>query len=223
MNVTTLLKEKQQLIEKGRKLLENKIFPDEILTNIKDDSLRKDVSKEIFTPNNVRFDDLSSEEKQKRKESLKVQLAYHSHLQSFANFKGITYFLLIVGLITLITAILRINQNLYFGLITTLIGGVLLFISLDYKKIVSYSLKIAIAYAVLYLIELAVFQIPSPYIQAIGSDVLSSRRGGLTKIINLISPYVYVTLRVCLGVFLFQIYTTQKKFLQEKQRFEQRH
>ncbi|AWL77895.1 hypothetical protein DKB58_02445 [Capnocytophaga canimorsus] len=221
MDISQLLREKQHIIEKGRELLSNKIFPDEVLVNIRDERLRKDIAKEIFTPNDIRFEDLSKEEQVKRRESLKVQLLFGEYLQSFATLKSITYLLLIVGLITLITAILHINNNLYFGIITSFIGILLFLISLDREKVVKYSLKIAIIYSVLYLIELIILKIPMPYIQPINVDVLESRRGALTKIVNLVSPYLYVILRIVAGVFLFKIYTVQQKFIEGKRKFKQ--
>ncbi|ATA76472.1 conserved membrane hypothetical protein [Capnocytophaga canimorsus] len=221
MDISQLLREKQRLIDKGRELLSNKIFPDEVLVNIRDERLRKDIAKEIFTPNDIRFEDLSKEEQVKRRESLKVQLLFSEYLHSFVTLKSITYLLLIIGLITLITAILHINNNLYFGIITSFIGILLFLISLDREKVVKYSLKIAIIYSVLYLIELIILKIPMPYIQPINVDVLESRRGALTKIVNLVSPYLYVILRIVVGVFLFKIYTAQQKFIEGKRKFRQ--
>ncbi|CEN46788.1 conserved hypothetical protein [Capnocytophaga canimorsus] len=60
-----------------------------------------------------------------------------------------------------------------------------------------------------------------PYIQPINVDVLESRRGALTKIVNLVSPYLYVILRIVVGVFLFKIYTAQQKFIEGKRKFRQ--
>lgn len=221
MNIAELLKEKQQLISKSRELLANKVFPDEVLIGIKDERLQKEVAKEVFVPNNIRFEDLSKEEQVERKKTLKVQLLFNRYLASFLVFKSSVFLLLIVGIITLITAILHINTNLYFGIITSLIGILLFFVAYDKKKVVAYCLKIAIIYSVLYLVELIVLKIPAPYIQVVGSDVLKSQRGALTKIINLVSPYLYVVFRIIIGVFLFQVYVTQQKFIEAKREFEQ--
>lgn len=79
---------------------------------------------------------------------------------------------------------------------------------------------IAIAYLAITLLELIVFKLPSPYIYAIDTNVLASRRGALPKVINLITPITYVTIRLSLAGFFINAYLQQKSFIKIKNEFE---
>jgi len=52
------------LILKGRKELSNGIFPYKIIESIKEERLRKDVTRHILTPPEIKLEDLSDKEKE---------------------------------------------------------------------------------------------------------------------------------------------------------------
>jgi len=62
-----------------------------------------------------------------------------------------------------------------------------------------------------YIIELIVWQVPSPFLYFIDADVLASRHGAKMKLANLITPLVYEAVRL---VALLGIYKGFKKISQ---------
>ena len=128
--------------------------------------------------------------------------------------------LLILGIITLGSALLKINNNHIFGLLTFISGLIILIASSNRKLLLKTTLYIVIAYLVFTLLELIIFKLPSPYIYAISNNVLENRRGALPKIINLISPFVYLTIRLSLVVFFIGAYLKQQSFFKIKSKYE---
>lgn len=222
MNTTKLLADREKLIQRGRLLFQNRTFPNEILENINDERLRNDISKQIFSPNDKPFDSLSSDEQNLRKSVLKVLSAFEDYMQSFQKMKSIAYLLIIISLISTASSVMKLNENLYFGIITGLIGIAILYISFNKKIIVKYSLYIFLIYSLLYILEFIFLRFPSPYFGFVNNDILQSRRGGATKIINILLPYVYVIFRIVVAYFLFEIHKVQKVFAMAKNTFEKK-
>lgn len=214
------LEAKKQLIKEGQFLLNKGIFPNTVLESIEEPRLRKDVANQIFNPTEEKFEKLSKEEQDIKKSRLNIILKFNDYIQSLNMFKNGSYLLLTLGIITLGSALLKINDNYIFGLLTLVIGIVILIISLNRKILLKTTLYIAIAYLAITLLELIVFKLPSPYIYAIDTNVLASRRGALPKVINLITPIAYVTIRLSLAGFFINAYLQQKSFIKIKNEFE---
>lgn len=214
------LEEKRKLIERGRQELSNGVFPNLTLESIKDSRLRKDVSKSIFNLSGEKFDDLPKEEKEKRKNRLKVILKFEDYLLSFIMFRNASYILLIIGLITFFSSFIGADNNLFFGVITLIIGFSILLISLNKKLVLKFILTVGILYIVIYLLELLFLGLPSPYLYVIDNDILASRRGAIPRIFNVLTPYIYIIARLVIGWVIFAAYKKQLNFIKAKTEYE---
>jgi hypothetical protein len=214
------LEEIKKKVEEGQKQLAKGIFPDEVLLSINDERLRKDVSDQIFNPAGVKFDDLSHEEKKQRKARLKVKLSFIEYEGSFGMFSIAAWLTLIIGFVTFVTAVIGMNDNLMYGIISMVVGIPILFISVKKELILKYILIVSIVYAAIYIIEVATLLIPDPYLFEPKDDIISSRRGALAKIFNLLTPFIYVTFRVISGAAFIIALRRQKNFFRDKTEFE---
>lgn len=214
------LEDKNRLIKEGQAQLKKGIFPNLILESINESRLRKDVEKQIFNPSGEKFDNLSKEDQDIKKSRLAIILKFNDYIQALNIFKNGAYLLLILGIITLGSALLKINNNHIFGLLTFISGLIILIASSNRKLLLKTTLYIVIVYLVFTLLELIIFKLPSPYIYAISNNVLENRRGALPKIINLISPFVYLTIRLSLVVFFIGAYLKQQSFFKIKSKYE---
>lgn len=210
----SILEEKNRLIEEGTKALEQGKFPRDVLESIKDKRLRKDVSQRIFNPSNVKFDSLSKEEKEHRKARLNVKLLFEEYLLSFTLFKNTSYLLLITGIATIF------GNNSIGGLITIILGLLLLFVSFSKSRIIKTARYITLAYFAITIIELIIVGIRFSYTDAISDDILVSRRGAMLKIVNVLIPFSYLIVRLVCTAFLWMTHVKQTKFFKAQEAFE---
>lgn len=219
--IMTSLEEKKMMIEKGRQALAQGLFPESILEGIQNESLREDVSKQIFaSPANVKHETLSEAERQYLQSRLKLKFHFEDYLSLFLKFKSVAYLALIVALATLSTALIGFNANLYFGLISLLASASLLVLSFSREHIKKYILIAACAYGLLMLFELLTLGIPDPFIYSIDQDVLESNKGSLMKIINLLTPVLYCLIKLMVGGMLFFIHHKMEQYKKAKTAFE---
>ncbi|MDG2153487.1 MAG: hypothetical protein P8K10_06095 [Crocinitomicaceae bacterium] len=211
---------KKQLIEEGKKTLELGRFPNEILENIKDARLRKEVFDGIFYGSKVKFEDLPDKEQKIRKSRLKIIQEFTNYMTSFSIVRSSSVVLICIGLLTLISNAFGIKENLNFGLINVLLGISIYSISIEKRWINKSLYLLSILYLLFYVIELIGLGLPSNYIFGYDDDILVSRRGAATKIINLMSPYIYVVARITVGTMLFLAYKKHLKFKKMKAEFE---
>jgi hypothetical protein len=224
------LNSKKQLIEEGKKTLELGGFPNEILENIKDVRLRKEVFDGIFYDSKEKFEDLPDKEQKIRKSRLKIIQGFTNYMTSFSIYQKSAIILIIIGMLTLISyTAFNIRDNLVFGIISLIIGIILFAISLKNERIKKMLYISSILYVLLYLIELIGWGIPSNYFfienPQIDFDTTGIRRRGIPRglfptIVNSISPYVYLLTRFIVGAMLFLAYKKHVNFKKLKSEFE---
>ena len=224
------LNSKKQLIEEGKKTLELGGFPNEILENIKDVRLRKEVFDGIFYDSKEKFEDLPDKEQKIRKSRLKIIQGFTNYMTSFSIYQKSAIILIFIGMLTLIShTAFNIRDNLVFGIISLIIGIILFAISLKNERIKKMLYISSILYVLLYLIELIGWGIPSNYFfienPQIDFDTTGIRYRGIPRglfptIVNSISPYVYLLTRFIVGAMLFLAYKKHVNFKKLKSEFE---
>ena len=211
MNITEKLAYKERLITRAKMILAQGKYPAELLEQIKDERLLKEVKKEMMPSAGTAYELLNDEEKQQRDRLLALNIKFRDYLYGFMLCKNIGYFLLITGVLIGITAVIQFNNNGVFAILSLLNGALLLYLATEKKKLLHYHWQLFYALLLLYIIELIVWQTPSPFIYFIDHDILASRHGAKIKLANLVTPLVYEAVRL---VALLGIYKGFKKISQ---------
>jgi len=207
--------------QQGVELLEKGIFPNELLEPIKDKRLRTDLSNNIFYPKgSPKAHELSNEERAERAKRLKVELAFINKMSSVASLRRAPIVLIFIGLLVLVFATSNNNGNLAFGIIT-IIEAITLFVFIQDNISITKNINLIsfIGLGAL-ILEFAIFQFPNPVLTDIDNNILDSRRGALLKIVNLISPFVYVVSKVGVFAMFFYVRNNIVNFMKEKESFE---
>ena len=78
-----------------------------------------------------------------------------------------------------------------------------LYLATEKKKLLHYHWQLFYVFLLFYIIELIVWQVPSPFLYFIDADVLASRHEAKMKLANLATPLVYegVRLAALLGIY----------------------
>ena len=203
MNITEKLAYKERLITRAKMILAQRKYPAELLEQIKDERLLKEVMKEMIPSAGTAYELLNDEEKQQRDRLLALNIKFRDYLYSFILCKNIGYLLLITALLVGISAVMQFNNNGIFGVLSLLNGALLLYLATEKKKLLHYPWQLFCVFLLFYIIELIVWQFPSPFLYFIDNDVLSSRYQAKIKLANLATPLVYegVRLAALLGIY----------------------
>ena len=211
MNITEKLAYKERLITRAKMILTQRKYPAELLEQIKDERLLKEVMKEMMPSAGTAYELLNDEEKQQRDRLLALNIKFRDYLYGFMLCKNIGYLLLITAILVGISAMMQFNNNSVFAILSLLNGALLLYLATEKKKLLHYHWQLFYALLLLYIIELIVWQTPSPFIYFIDHDILASRHGAKIKLANLVTPLVYEAVRL---VALLGIYKGFKKISQ---------
>ena len=203
MNITEKIAYKERLITRAKVILAQGKYPTELLEQIKDERLLKEVMKEMMPSAGTAYELLNDEEKQQRDRLLALNIKFKDYLYGFMLCKNIGYFLLITGVLIGITAVMQFNNNGIFGVLSLLNGVLLLYLVTKKKKLLHYRWQLFYVFLLFYIIELIVWQVPSPFLYFIDNDVLASRYEAKMKLVNLATPLVYegVRLAALLGIY----------------------
>ena len=207
MNITEKLAYKERLITRAKMILAQEKYPAELLEQIKDERLLKEVMKEMMPSAGTAYELLNDEEKQQRDHLLALNIKFRDYLYSFILCKNIGYLLLITALLVGISAVMQFNNNGIFGVLSLLNGVLLLYLATEKKKLLHYPWQLFCVFLLFYIIELIVWQVPSPFLYFIDTDVLASRHEAKMKLANLATPLIYEGIRI---VSLFGIYKISK-------------
>ncbi|WP_315029407.1 hypothetical protein [Capnocytophaga leadbetteri] len=207
MNITEKLAYKERLITQAKMILAQRKYPAELLEQIKDERLLKEVMKEMMPSAGTAYELLNDEEKQQRDHLLALNIKFRDYLYSFILCKNIGYLLLITALLVGISAVMQFNNNGIFGVLSLLNGALLLYLATEKKKLLHYPWQLFCVFLLFYIIELIVWQVPSPFLYFIDTDVLASRHEAKMKLVNLATPLIYEGIRI---VSLFGIYKISK-------------
>lgn len=211
MNITEKLAYKERLITRAKVILAQGKYPTELLEQIKDERLLKEVMKEMMPSAGTTYELLNDGEKQQRDRLLALNIKFRDYLYGFMLCKNIGYLLLITAILVGISAMMQFNNNSVFAILSLLNGALLLYLATEKKKLLHYHWQLFYALLLLYIIELIVWQTPSPFIYFIDHDILASRHGAKIKLANLVTPLVYEAVRL---VALLGIYKGFKKISQ---------
>ena len=203
MNITEKLAYKERLITRAKMILAQGKYPTELFEEIKDERLLKEVMKEMMPSAGTAYELLNDEEKQQRDRLLALNIKFRDYLYGFMLCKNIGYLLLITALLVGISAVMRFNNNSVFAVLSLLNGSLLLYLVTEKKKLLHYRWQLFCAFLLLYIIELIIWQNPSPFVYFIDNDILSSRHEAKIKLANLATPLVYegVRLAALLGIY----------------------
>lgn len=207
MNITEKLAYKERLITRAKMILAQGKYPAELLEQIKDERLLKEVMKEMMPSAGTAYELLNDEEKQQRDHLLALNIKFRDYLYSFILCKNIGYLLFITALLVGISAVMQFNNNGIFGVLSLLNGALLLYLATEKKKLLHYPWQLFCVFLLFYIIELIVWQVPSPFLYFIDTDVLASRHEAKMKLANLATPLIYEGIRI---VSLFWIYKISK-------------
>jgi hypothetical protein len=214
------LRDKEKVIANGKNILNNGFFPDELLESISEKRLRDDISKKVFQQKKVRFEDLKPEEQLYRKLRLHAKMTFDDYLESILIFKNISYLLIIIGAITWFTSFIGANDNADHGIFSLIVGFLLFILTLRLDHIKTY-IKIAlISYSTITLMELIILGIPDKYLLIFTQFALEARGSVIITILNVISPFVYIGIRLMIIWFLYKVFKNLDDFTKAKDRFE---
>ena len=202
MNITEKLAYKERLITRAKMILAQGKYPAELLEQIKDERLLKEVMKEMMPSAGKAYELLNDEEKQQRDRLLALNIKFRDYLYGFMLCKNIGYLLLITALLVGISAVMRFNNSV-FAILSLLNGALVLYLATEKKKLLHYRWQLFCAFLLLYIIELIIWQNPSPFVYFIDNDILASRHEAKMKLANLVTPLVYegVRLAALLGIY----------------------
>ena len=211
MNITEKIAYKERLITRAKVILAQGKYPTELLEQIKDERLLKEVMKEMMPSAGTAYELLNDEEKQQRDRLLALNIKFKDYLYGFMLCKNIGYLLLITAILVGISVVMQFNNNGIFGVLSLLNSALLLYLATEKKKLLHYHWQLFYVFLLFYIIELIVWQVPSPFLYFIDADVLASRHEAKMKLANLITPLVYEAVRL---VALLGIYKGFKKISQ---------
>ncbi len=203
MNITEKLAYKEKLITRAKMTLAQGKYPAELLEQIKDERLLKEVMKEMMPLAGTAYQLLNKEEKQQRDSLLALNIKFRDYLYGFMLCKNIGYLLLVTAILVGISAVMQFNNNGIFAVLSLLNGVLLLYLATEKKKLLHYRWQLFYVFLLLYIIELIVWKVPSPFVYFIDNDVLASKYEAKIKLANLATPLVYegVRLVVLLGIY----------------------
>ena len=205
MNITEKLAYKERLITRAKMILAQGKYPAELLEQIKDERLLKEVMKEMMPSAGTAYELLNDEEKQQRDHLLALNIKFRDYLYSFILCKNIGYLLLITALLVGISAVMQFNNNGIFGVLSLLNGALLLYLATEKKKLLHYPWQLFCVFLLFYIIELIVWQVPSPFLYFIDTDVLASRHEAKMKLANLATPLIYEGIRIVSLLWIYKI------------------
>jgi len=205
MNITEKLAYKERLITRAKMILAQGRYPAELLEQIKDERLLKEVMKEMMPSAGTAYELLNDEEKQQRDHLLALNIKFRDYLYSFILCKNIGYLLLITALLVGISAVMQFNNNGIFGVLSLLNGALLLYLATEKKKLLHYPWQLFCVFLLFYIIELVVWQVPSPFLYFIDTDVLASRHEAKMKLANLATPLIYEGIRIVSLLWIYKI------------------
>ena len=203
MNITEKIAYKERLITRTKVILAQGKYPTELLEQIKDERLLKEVMKEMMPSAGTAYELLNDEEKQQRDRLLALNIKFKDYLYGFMLCKNIGYLLLITAILVGISVVMQFNNNGIFGVLSLLNSALLLYLATEKKKLLHYHWQLFYVFLLFYIIELIVWQVPSPFLYFIDADVLASRHEAKMKLANLATPLVYegVRLAALLGIY----------------------
>ncbi|WP_424653312.1 hypothetical protein [Capnocytophaga sputigena] len=203
MNITEKIAYKERLITQTKVILAQGKYPTELLEQIKDERLLKEVMKEMMPSAGTAYELLNDEEKQQRDRLLALNIKFKDYLYGFMLCKNIGYLLLITAILVGISVVMQFNNNGIFGVLSLLNSALLLYLATEKKKLLHYHWQLFYVFLLFYIIELIVWQVPSPFLYFIDADVLASRHEAKMKLANLATPLVYegVRLAALLGIY----------------------
>ena len=205
MNITEKLAYKERLITRAKMILAQGKYPAELLEQIKDERLLKEVMKEMMPSAGTAYELLNDGEKQQRDHLLALNIKFRDYLYSFIMCKNIGYLLLITALLVGISAVMQFNNNGIFGVLSLLNGALLLYLATEKKKLLHYPWQLFCVFLLFYIIELIVWQVPSPFLYFIDTDVLASRHEAKMKLANLATPLIYEGIRIVSLLWIYKI------------------
>ena len=205
MNITEKLAYKERLITRAKMILAQGRYPAELLGQIKDERLLKEVMKEMMPSAGTAYELLNDEEKQQRDRLLALNIKFRDYLYSFILCKNIGYLLFITALLVGISAVMQFNNNGIFGVLSLLNGALLLYLATEKKKLLHYPWQLFCVFLLFYIIELIVWQVPSPFLYFIDTDVLASRHEAKMKLANLATPLIYEGIRIVSLLWIYKI------------------
>ena len=203
MNITEKIAYKERLITRAKVILAQGKYPTELLEQIKDERLLKEVMKEMMPSAGTAYELLNNEEKQQRDRLLALNIKFRDYLYGFMLCKNIGYLLLITAILVGISVVMQFNNNGIFGVLSLLNSALLLYLATEKKKLLHYHWQLFYVFLLFYIIELIVWKVPSPFLYFIDADVLASRHEAKMKLANLATPLVYegVRLAALLGIY----------------------
>ena len=205
MNITEKLAYKERLITRAKMILAQGKYPAELLEQIKDERLLKEVMKEMMPSAGTAYELLNDEEKQQRDHLLALNIKFRDYLYSFILCKNIGYLLFITALLVGISAVMQFNNNGIFGVLSLLNSALLLYLATEKKKLLHYHWQLFYVFLLFYIIELIVWQVPSPFLYFIDADVLASRHEAKMKLANLATPLIYEGIRIVSLLWIYKI------------------
>lgn len=210
---------KQDLIQEGIELLNQHEFPVELLGRIKEKRLRIEVLKGIMT-DGKHYSTLTDTEKAYRRKRLKLELAASDYLDSKDRFVPTAIAFILLGLITLISAIIGLNSNFIFGISALLQGIVVLVIGLSFESYSRFLPVLSLVFGVLIPLEIIIVGFPQEFL-----PTTYENRGVVYQFVGLISlvidatPFIYLLLRVSFWYSIFQFYLSDQKLMRAKDEF----
>lgn len=217
------ISQKKELIAKGRKILEEGGFPEQILINLKEKRLREEISRAIFrAENGQKLDDLPLKEKKLRKIQLEVKRKFYEIQHGPVMIRRIASVLLVAGLIFLMTSSTLQQTNLVYGIIATFYSIILIGLAFSRDTLFSFLLPLGVIYTITLILELIILGIPDPLISNLSNEgLLQRRRGGsISLMFNQIVPFLFLTVKISAVGILFYLHKKKNNYFESKEKLK---
>ena len=203
----------ESIIKNGKEQIKKNRFSLELVSEIEKIKYRDKLLKKIFIQENIPFEKQTIEIKKRRKLIMDLKSSFYDYLNLFDKYKVTSFLLLGLSLIMLTFSLLKFNSNLLFGLLTLIQGGILFGISKNRKFSIKSILLVILIFALLLGLEFVVLGIPKPLFEMMSNDILEKKQGSLTRIINLLTPIIYILVKIGVLGILVYLFIKKKDFL----------
>lgn len=218
----------EELVSEGIKLLKEKKFPGILIESIRKKSTRKEVTRRIYASLSD-FNDLTPKEKNWRNQFFQVQNSFHDYILAYDKVVLGILILFFLGFITFVTAFIKLNYNLEYGIISMIEAVLLLIIVRNQLWLNNLSRPIVFILPLLFIAEFILMGLPESYMEFIyrspyfetAMNGQFSDEGGIIIVLNESTPYLYVLIKVVPWFLFIWYYFKRKKFLSEMTRLEE--
>lgn len=205
------------LIKEGKRQVSNNKLSKELVSKIENLKHGRSYISEIFAQEFILYENQNLKTKARRKILFQLKSSFSDYLYLFEKYNVTVLLLFPLGLVVVISSILKLNSNLLFGVITLLEASILFGISLNNKFSRITITPTIIIFLYFYAIEFYTLGIPKPLLEEMNGEVFDIDNG-LLVVINFFTPTIYIIVKLsALSLLVYFLYKKISFFVKLKQ------